>query len=144
MLAAQEAAAVLLIDLDGFKPVNDRLGHAAGDQVLVSVAERLRLAVRPGDLVCRLGGDEFALLLGEPATEEAGLQVAGRILESLDQPMAIQGTTVLVGGSIGLTSGHDSLSELLRQADVAMYDAKAAGKGAVRAYHVAETPASTT
>jgi diguanylate cyclase (GGDEF)-like protein len=143
MLAGQGHASVLLIDLDGFKPVNDNLGHAAGDQVLAIVAERLRLAVRPGDLVCRLGGDEFALLLDEPATEEAGLEVGGRILESLAQPMQIQGTTVVVGGSIGLASGHDSLSELLRQADVAMYAAKAAGKGKVRTYPPASTPVTT-
>jgi diguanylate cyclase (GGDEF)-like protein len=140
MLAGQGHAAVLLLDLDGFKPVNDSLGHAAGDRVLVTVAERLRTAVRPGDLVCRLGGDEFALLLGDPATEEAGLQVAGRILASLTEPMAIRDDRVMVGGSIGLTTGHDSLSELLRQADVAMYAAKAAGKGAVRAFHSENAP----
>jgi diguanylate cyclase (GGDEF)-like protein len=142
MIAAQSETAVLLLDLDGFKPVNDRLGHAAGDQVLVTVAARLTAAVRPGDLVSRLGGDEFALVLREPAGEEAGLEVAQRILDALAEPMTIQDEPVRVGASIGVASGHETLEELLRRADIAMYAAKAAGKGAVRTYR--DTPATST
>ncbi|GIE94836.1 hypothetical protein Ari01nite_23010 [Paractinoplanes rishiriensis] len=122
---------VLLLDLDGFKPVNDRLGHAAGDEVLVEVARRLSAAVRPGDLVTRLGGDEFAMVLAEPATEEAGHDVAERVLRSLSEPMRALGEPVRVGGSIGLAIGGGELGELLRQADIAMYAAKADGKGRV-------------
>jgi diguanylate cyclase (GGDEF)-like protein len=144
MLAAQDGAAVLLLDLDGFKPVNDQRGHAAGDAVLVTVAARLNAAVRPGDLVARLGGDEFALILGAPATEEAGRQVAGRVLAALAEPMDIENEPVAVAGSIGLATGTEPLSELLRQADVAMYAAKAAGKGACRVYRPAGTPSAVT
>ncbi|HEX9999620.1 MAG TPA: GGDEF domain-containing protein, partial [Actinoplanes sp.] len=134
MLAGQDGSTVLLLDLDGFMPVNDRLGHAAGDAVLITVATRLNAAVRPGDLLARLGGDEFALVLGAPATEEAGLRLADRILTALAEPMDVEDEQISVSGSIGLATGRESLGALLHQADVAMYAAKAAGKGACRAY----------
>ncbi|GIF17835.1 hypothetical protein Ate02nite_05650 [Paractinoplanes tereljensis] len=134
MIARHGRAAVLMLDLDGFKPVNDRLGHAAGDDVLVTVAQRLNSVVRGGDLVARLGGDEFALVLGTPEDDARCSEVADRILHSLAEPMEVQGEQVTVGGSIGITTGAGNLGELLRQADIAMYAAKAAGKGTIERY----------
>ncbi|WP_250006365.1 GGDEF domain-containing protein [Actinoplanes sp. M2I2] len=122
LLARHPGAVVLLIDLDGFKPVNDRLGHAAGDEVLVTVARRLLSAVRPGDLVSRLGGDEFALVLTGPS------DAADRIRSALAEPMPIRGERVTVGVSIGSATGDRSLDALLQEADTAMYAAKAAGR----------------
>jgi diguanylate cyclase (GGDEF)-like protein len=136
--------AVLLLDLDGFKPVNDRLGHAAGDDVLVTIARRLTETARTGDLVVRLGGDEFAVVLAAPATEDAGRHLGTRILAAVAEPMAVQGEQVSVGGSIGMASGSEPLGELLRRADIAMYSAKAAGKGTIRTYPVTATPDPAT
>jgi diguanylate cyclase (GGDEF)-like protein len=135
MTEAEGGGAILLLDLDGFKPVNDRLGHAAGDDVLVTVATRLKAAARPGDLVVRLGGDEFAVVLTEPATEDVGRQLGARILTAVSDPIEIQGVRVAVGASIGMAIGAHPLSELLRRADIAMYSAKAAGKQAIHTYH---------
>ncbi|WP_433797571.1 diguanylate cyclase domain-containing protein [Actinoplanes sp. CA-252034] len=134
MVETAGAGAVLLLDLDGFKPVNDRLGHAAGDDVLVTVAARLTETARPGDLVVRLGGDEFALVLTTPATDGTARELGDRILTAVAAPIGTQGERVTVGGSIGLAAGAHPLSELLRRADIAMYEAKAAGKGTIRPY----------
>ncbi|GGQ84945.1 GGDEF domain-containing protein [Couchioplanes azureus] len=121
--------AVLLIDLDGFKPINDTLGHAAGDALLIEVARRLERAVRQDDRVARLGGDEFAVLL--PGADDArATGIADRILGALQEPVRTHGATVRVGASIGIaayTDGDDAES-LTRHADLAMYRAKAAGK----------------
>lgn len=132
--------AVLFLDLDRFKTVNDSLGHAAGDELLCAVASRLRKAVRPGDMVGRLGGDEFVVLLeGLPrstAVSEAE-HVADRILRALAQPMTIRQRQVFVSASIGLTvaSGTNrDADDLLRDADIAMYRAKAAGKAQIIAF----------
>jgi diguanylate cyclase (GGDEF)-like protein len=127
--------AVLLIDLDDFKTVNDTLGHAVGDGLLVAVAERLRHCVRPGDTVARLGGDEFAVLL-ERARSDAVVEVAERILASLRRPVLAHGHKLLIQASIGVAaapSGEDA-GELLRNADVAMYAAKERGKGGYACY----------
>jgi diguanylate cyclase len=121
---------VLFIDLDDFKTVNDTLGHAAGDALLVGVADRLRGAVRSGDVVARLGGDEFAVLLRGSAELEAG-QTAQRILDGLAAPIPIHQTDILVRASIGVAvagAGAD-LESLMRDADIALYEAKARGKG---------------
>ena len=132
-LAAGEPAgpaSVLFIDLDDFKTVNDTLGHAAGDALLVGVADRLRAAVRDGDLVARLGGDEFAVLLRD-CGEPAGGQTARRILAGLAAPIPLQQTDIVVRASIGLAvagAGAD-LESLMRDADIALYEAKARGKG---------------
>jgi diguanylate cyclase len=127
--------AVLLIDLDDFKTVNDTLGHTVGDGLLVAVAERLRHCVRPGDTVARLGGDEFAVLL-ERARSGAVVEVAERILASLARPVLAHGHKLLIQASIGVAadpSGEDA-GELLRNADVAMYAAKERGKGGYACY----------
>ncbi|GIF19249.1 hypothetical protein Ate02nite_19790 [Paractinoplanes tereljensis] len=133
-----DSVALLLLDLDGFKPVNDSLGHAAGDEVLVSIAGRLSAALRPGDVACRLGGDEFAVLVTDVSDDEV-LDLARRVLSDISGPMTIHGTPVAVGVSIGVTSSRrgttDSLDLLLREADEAMYDAKARGKGIISRYH---------
>ncbi|WP_229070666.1 GGDEF domain-containing protein [Actinoplanes sp. DH11] len=121
--------AVLMVDLDGFKQVNDSLGHAAGDDLLVEIARRLGAATRTTDLVARLGGDEFAILLPASDEAEAG-QVAERILASLRDPVHTHGTTIAPHASIGAaahTDGDDA-DTLMRRADIAMYAAKAAGK----------------
>ncbi len=130
--------AVLFVDLDGFKTVNDSLGHAAGDEVLVEVGNRLRRWVRPGDTAARLGGDEFAVLLENTSEVDAGL-LAGRILKVLLSPIVVQGKEVVLTGSIGIAlseTGEDA-DELLRNADVAMYTAKAAGKSQFRVFEPA-------
>jgi len=128
-------AAVLFVDLDDFKAVNDGAGHSSGDQLLVAVAERLRRVLRPGDTVARLGGDEFAVLL-EDAVDAAHTQAAAdRLLAALSEPFSGIGgadeqvrITASVGIAMGAAGQHDA-AELLRHADVAMYAAKEAGKG---------------
>jgi diguanylate cyclase (GGDEF)-like protein len=124
--------AVLLLDLDGFKLINDSLGHQIGDEVLVTVAKRILKSSRTSDTVARLGGDEFVILLEEDASESTAASVARRILGLLREPFLCQGREVSIGGSIGiaLTSGTDPAptDELLRDADAAMYCAKANGR----------------
>ena len=124
--------AAMFVDLDGFKHINDNYGHAAGDQLLKVVAERLKAVVREQDTVGRLGGDEFVVLL-EPGTKNVPPQlVTERLLEVLRQPIELQeaGTTVSISASIGLAAGRgDSVDELLRDADFALYEAKRTGKG---------------
>ncbi|HZO49017.1 MAG TPA: EAL domain-containing protein [Gaiellaceae bacterium] len=122
--------AVLFVDLDDFKTVNDSLGHAAGDELLVDVAGRLREAVRDADAVARLGGDEFAILLEgvDATTAEA---IAARVLDTLAEPVVIEGSEIFPRASIGIALGGatSQATSLLREADAAMYDAKSAGKG---------------
>ena len=128
--------ALLLVDLDDFKAVNDGLGHAAGDQVLNMVARRLVQAVRPGDTVARLGGDEFAVLLDGPAGGHAPEMVAARIQELLREAMIVSGHELFAPASIGLavSSGQEDAEALLRDADAAMYIAKAKGKSQVEVF----------
>ena len=124
--------ALLYIDLDGFKPVNDALGHEAGDAVLAGVADRIREVVRVGDVVARLGGDEFAVILPWTGDETAGV-VASRIVASIAEPFATPFRPVNIGASVGVITalqGADADGEL-RRADTAMYAAKAAGRGRV-------------
>ena len=122
--------AVLFLDLDGFKSVNDRFGHAAGDELLNTVAERLLRCVREGDSVARLGGDEFAVLLEEAGRPEDVQVLSRRLLDVLRSEIVIAGHDVVVGTSIGvaLAASGDDAAALLRNADMAMYRAKALGK----------------
>ncbi|GAA3397249.1 putative bifunctional diguanylate cyclase/phosphodiesterase [Cryptosporangium minutisporangium] len=127
--------ALLLVDLDGFKAVNDTRGHAAGDQLLVAVAGRLRGAVRATDTVARLGGDEFAVLLPGAAGEADAVAVATVILERVSQPVSVgDGNPVAVRASVGIALADDrSTAELLlRDADLALYEAKETGKNRYR------------
>lgn len=128
--------ALLYVDLDGFKSVNDTHGHRAGDELLCAFAERLRECVRPGDLVVRLGGDEFAVLLEEVTPAEAR-GIADRVVAGAALPFPVASSTVCVGASVGIAL-HDAVSVpaeridvdvLLRSADAAMYQAKREGKG---------------
>ena len=123
--------ALLFIDLDRFKPINDRLGHAAGDRVLKGVAERIRHNIRESDTAARIGGDEFVVLLPGIAAAEDAKVVADKIRAAIDRPFVIDGHELAVSVSMGLAhypqDGTDATT-LARHADTAMYRDKAAGK----------------
>lgn len=123
--------AVLLLDLDRFKRINDSLGHLAGDMLLKGIARRFEACLRSVDTVARLGGDEFAVLLEEFVSAREVIQVADRIREALDRPFQISGKEVYCGASIGIvvkTQGYSSAEEILRDSDIAMYRSKESGK----------------
>ena len=129
---ARSFFAVLFVDLDHFKAVNDIHGHAAGDLLLIEVARRLEMCVRPGDTIARLGGDEFAVLVARMEDAEDATSVADRIQKEMTAPVAIGSGSVCPGASIGIAlshSGYETAAELLRDADAAMYRAKADGRG---------------
>ncbi|MCS7007871.1 MAG: EAL domain-containing protein, partial [Gaiellaceae bacterium] len=128
--------AVLFLDLDDFKTANDSLGHAAGDELLVAVANRIRAAVRPEDTCARLGGDEFAVLIEGVPEPDPAIAIARRILSAVAEPVAVSGAELTVQGSVGIAfaSGGESASEVMRSADLAMYRAKAEGKGRYAVY----------
>jgi diguanylate cyclase (GGDEF)-like protein len=121
--------AVVYLDLDSFKRINDSLGHDAGDELLLCVADRLTSAVRPADTVARLGGDEFAILIEEAGEDDVAVQVTERVVEALDAPIRIGDRQVVTSASLGLAiSDPDATAmSMLRDADVAMYRAKAIG-----------------
>ena len=126
---ATPPVAVVFVDLDDFKEVNDTLGHTAGDRLLVEVAARLVASVRPGDTVARLGGDEFAILIENVRGHAIADQVCERITGALQTPFMLDRTEVFAHASLGVAvSEHHDVDELLRNADVAMYTAKGAGK----------------
>jgi diguanylate cyclase (GGDEF)-like protein len=127
----QGAVGVIFLDLDGFKQVNDGYGHAAGDKLLLGVAERLRHAIRGDDVVARFGGDEFGVLLVGRKVEQEATGVAARLVEALVSPFDIADLNVTIGASAGVAVGPrgGSAAELLREADVAMYEAKRRGGG---------------
>jgi diguanylate cyclase (GGDEF)-like protein len=124
-----EPVAVLFCDLDGFKTVNDSLGHRTGDRLLVMVAERLAERLRPGDTIARLGGDEFAVLLEELREPGDAARAAQRLLDALEAPFELRDREFYVSVSIGIAAGKDDAETLLRDADLAMYRAKSRGKG---------------
>jgi diguanylate cyclase (GGDEF)-like protein/PAS domain S-box-containing protein len=126
-----DATAVLFLDLDRFKIVNDSLGHLVGDRLLVEVARRLELALRPGDTVARLGGDEFTVLLEDLADREEAGTVADRMLETLNEPFQFEDRELYLSASIGIAMAVPAATpdEVIRDADAAMYRAKAEGKG---------------
>ncbi len=128
---AQRHFAVMFLDFDRFKLINDSMGHSAGDAFLIQVSRRIQDHVRPGDVVARLGGDEFAVLLHHVAEESAATNMAERLQQVLKQPMQIGGVNVSTSASIGITFsklGYSAPEEVVRDADIAMYRAKAAGK----------------
>ena len=130
--------AVLFLDVDRFKTVNESLGHTQGDVLLVEVARRLREIARPGDTVARLGGDEFALLLGDFADPEEPVRTAGRLQQALATPYDLDGTEVFTTASIGVALGsrdYGEPEELLRDADTAMYRAKESGRARHAVFH---------
>ena len=123
---------VLFLDLDHFKRINDTTGHAAGDEVLVQLANRLRKSVRAGDLVARFGGDEFIVLCEHPGHSGEMMQLADRLIAALEQPIESAGLGWHVGASVGIalgTGGRATIGDLLRDADSALYEAKARGRG---------------
>jgi diguanylate cyclase (GGDEF)-like protein len=129
--------AVLFLDLDRFKLVNDGLGHAAGDAVLQAIGQRLRACLRPGDTVARLGGDEFGILLEDLHETDEAASTAQRALTALSAPLALEGRVVTVRASLGLAldrPGKMPADELLRNADTAMYRAKANGRSGVAVF----------
>ncbi|HEY1302418.1 MAG TPA: EAL domain-containing protein [Vicinamibacterales bacterium] len=130
--SASHTYAVLFIDLDGFKLVNDSLGHIVGDRFLVALAQRLQARLRPGDTLARLGGDEFAVLAGNFGTPEDVCAIAERLQRALGAPLQIDGHELFGSASIGIVVGgtqYRSMDAILRDADIAMYRAKAAGRG---------------
>jgi diguanylate cyclase (GGDEF)-like protein/PAS domain S-box-containing protein len=137
--------AVLFVDLDDFKTVNDSLGHVEADTVLAMVADRLLAVIRPEDTAGRLGGDEFAILLDDVAEEEAGI-VAARALAALEAPFILPQRHIRIGGSIGIahsSAGLTRSTDVLRAADIAMYHAKESGKNQFRLFDPSMQDAST-
>jgi diguanylate cyclase (GGDEF)-like protein len=137
-------AALLLIDLDRFKEVNDTLGHDHGDRLLRDVADRLERALRRGDTLARLGGDEFAVLLRDLPDRAAAAELAGRLLEALERPFVVRGVTVQLEASVGVALCPDhgaDVTTLVQRADVAMYEAKRE-QGHIRLYDAARDPYS--
>ena len=132
LLADESGGTVVLLDLDGFKAVNDTHGHAAGDALLTEVGLRLRAGLRPGEVAARLGGDEFALLLeGTPGPEALRARLDG-LVDALAEPVALDGAHVSIGASVGTAQAPGqgrSVDELMRAADVAMYESKRTRRG---------------
>lgn len=132
--------AVMFVDLDHFKAVNDGMGHAAGDEVLVEAARRITVALRVGDVVARYGGDEFVVVCEDAGSEDDALEIADRLRTSLTQPFVVEGGEARIGASIGivLSDGTDDIDRLLDHADQGLYRAKRDGRGRSVIAEVAE------
>jgi diguanylate cyclase (GGDEF)-like protein len=142
-LRGSRHVAVVFLDLDHFKLINDSMGHDGGDQLLRAVAARIRGSVRPGDTVARFGGDEFTILLEDVNDAGSARDAAERTLASLGEPFELDDGEVFVSASVGIAlsaSGHDTPAVLLRNADAAMYRAKERGRGGVELYDLEEDP----
>jgi diguanylate cyclase (GGDEF)-like protein len=142
----EQRMALLFLDLDRFKNINDTLGHAVGDQLLQLVAQRLGGCVRGMDTVARLGGDEFVIALGNLSTPLGAEIVAGKVLKALGVPYLIEGHELWVGCSIGISIYPEDgleLDELLKKADLALYSAKEQGRGCFRMYTQLSAPGQT-
>jgi diguanylate cyclase (GGDEF)-like protein len=126
--------AVIFLDLDGFKRVNDSLGHDAGDRLLIAVAARLNEGLRPGDTAARFGGDEFVVIAASVASLDQATQLAVRLGRSIEEPFPLDGESIVITVSIGvsMTSDLDAFAEdMVRSADAAMFEAKASGRNRV-------------
>lgn len=135
--------AVLFLDLDRFKPINDEYGHAAGDELLIEVAKRMRLRMRDIDTVARLGGDEFVVVVGAIDSGTDALNVAEDLIAAIESPvMLASGVQVSVGASIGVSlfpKHADNAAVLLEKADIALYEAKRAGRARCVIYETEES-----
>jgi diguanylate cyclase (GGDEF)-like protein len=130
--------AVVFIDLDKFKPVNDELGHEAGDELLKKVAQRIEQSIRSADVAARLGGDEFALILDRPASKEKAYMICARVLGELNRPFALNARDVEISGCLGIAfypGDGETPTALLKSADMAMYRAKSEGRCSIRSYN---------
>lgn len=142
-LRSSRHVAVVFLDLDHFKLINDSMGHDRGDQLLRAVAERIRASVRPGDTVARFGGDEFTILFEDVADATSAREAADRTLTALNQPFELDEAEVFVSASVGValsTTGHDTAATLLRNADAAMYRAKERGRAGIELYDQQDDP----
>jgi diguanylate cyclase (GGDEF)-like protein/PAS domain S-box-containing protein len=138
---------LLFIDLDRFKPINDKYGHAIGDKVLLEVAERLKKMLRASDSVCRLGGDEFVILLESTPTVEGAEYVAQRTIDLLNEPIEVDGHHCSIGASIGISVFPDDCQDgdaMLQHADIAMYEAKKKGRNRFALYPSSSITNTTT
>jgi diguanylate cyclase (GGDEF)-like protein len=132
-----QSLALMFIDLDKFKQVNDTLGHDAGDELLILAAQRMRLCMREGDILARLGGDEFTVILRNLPDRETGIRIAERIVADLNESFPLSRGSAEIGASIGMSffpADTDQALALLKNADIAMYQAKEAGRNGYRLY----------
>ncbi|WP_262298604.1 GGDEF domain-containing protein [Microvirga sesbaniae] len=138
-----EALTVLYLDLDGFKQVNDKLGHAAGDELLRIVAKRLQNAIRADDIPARRGGDEFAVLLRDPVSIDIAETISQRIIAAISAPIGLDRQEITIGTSIGIFMAKDpqlTRDEIMRGADKALYQAKSEGRGRYRSFDIVPLP----